>query len=207
MLVLSHRGYWLQRDERNTRLALQRSFDAGYGTETDLRDAGGEIVISHDPPVGGEVTFDGLLELLGDRQLPLALNIKADGLADRVESTLAAHGVTTGFVFDMSVPDARTYHGRVPAFTRVSEEERVPAWLTQSEGIWLDSFGPTWFGVGEIEEYLERGLRVCVVSSELHGREPDALWEMLRPVAAAESLMLCTDLPVAATTYFSEVMP
>ena len=29
---------------------LRRSFDLGFGTETDVRDRGGELVISHDPP-------------------------------------------------------------------------------------------------------------------------------------------------------------
>ena len=48
MIILSHRGWWKTRAERNMRDAFVRSFDAGFGTETDLRDICGKIVISHD---------------------------------------------------------------------------------------------------------------------------------------------------------------
>ena len=75
MQILSHRGYWHDfLSESNKRIAFERSFDLGFGTETDLRDICGEIVISHDMPKGDEMTFEELLEIMGRRNLPLALN-------------------------------------------------------------------------------------------------------------------------------------
>lgn len=34
MQIISHRGYWLHKPERNLTQAFHRSFDFGFGTET-----------------------------------------------------------------------------------------------------------------------------------------------------------------------------
>ena len=104
MIVLSHRGYWTSREQRNTREAFLRSFSLGFGTETDVRDRAGTLVISHDPPVGGEMTLDEFLALPGALEVPLAINVKADGLAETLGAAMAAAGHRDWFAFDMSVP-------------------------------------------------------------------------------------------------------
>lgn len=48
MEIISHRGYWKCKNEKNTKIAFNRSFNMGYGIETDIRDFRGELVISHD---------------------------------------------------------------------------------------------------------------------------------------------------------------
>lgn len=53
MLFLSHRGRWLEPSEKNTEAAFVRWFAQGFGTETDVRDLDGQVVISHDPPRSG----------------------------------------------------------------------------------------------------------------------------------------------------------
>jgi glycerophosphoryl diester phosphodiesterase len=63
MKILSHRGYWLSADEKNSTVAFQRSFDQGYGTETDLRDYCGEVVIAHDVATKKNITFEQFLEI------------------------------------------------------------------------------------------------------------------------------------------------
>ena len=55
MIILSHRGYWKSEEERNQEVAFHHSFDLGYGTETDIRDIQGKLVISHDMPQGNEI--------------------------------------------------------------------------------------------------------------------------------------------------------
>ena len=84
MVILSHRGYWKAAVEKNTRVAFQRSFELGFGTETDLRDFGGKLVISHDPPTADSLLFEDFLSLYQERGngLPLALNVKSDGLQE-----------------------------------------------------------------------------------------------------------------------------
>ena len=50
MKILSHRGFWREVAEKNKLVAFDYSFSLGFGTETDVRDFGGELVISHDIP-------------------------------------------------------------------------------------------------------------------------------------------------------------
>ncbi len=204
MKVLSHRGLWHSAPEKNTSAAFARSFDAGFGTETDVRDCGGRLVISHDMPSGVEMTLDAFLALHAGAQLPLAINVKADGLAQALHDTLRQHQVPDWFAFDMSVPDMRA-HLRLgsPVFTRLSEVERQPVWLAQACGVWLDGFEGSWFGAADISDLLRAGKRVCVVSPELHGRDPAATWALLRDLAGESALMLCTDRPQDAAQFFA----
>jgi len=113
MGILSHRGLWRAPEEKNTTAAFLRSFELGFGTETDIRDCDGKLVISHDPPEARAepLPLHVFLDLY-DRHgngLPLALNIKADGLQSRVCDHITAYGIRNYFCFDMSVPDTRGY--------------------------------------------------------------------------------------------------
>lgn len=203
MIVISHRGLWTVPAEKNTKGAFRRSFDAGFGTETDVRDAVGELVISHDMPVGGEMRFDEFVGLSHAAELPLAVNIKSDGLAGRLHEAAARHRLRDWFVFDMSIPDMRDHlRAGNPVFTRMSEVEREPAWLDESQGVWLDAFTTDWFDAAVIEGLLARDKRVCVVSPELHGRTPDAVWSVLQRFRSESRVILCTDCPDRARDYF-----
>ncbi|WP_160122603.1 PI-PLC domain-containing protein [Rhodovarius lipocyclicus] len=205
MIILSHRGYWLSPQEKNTRAAFERSFGFGFGTETDVRDAGGRLVISHDPPTGGEMSLEEFLALLPDPELPLAMNVKADGLAKPLLAAMQAAGHRHWFAFDMSIPDTiMQLRAGVPVYTRLSDHEPEALLLDQAQGIWLDSFGPEWWDRQTVEHLLATGKRVCVVSSELHGRDTTAAWQVLRPLAGHPNLMLCTDVPEKAQAYFKE---
>jgi len=205
MIVLSHRGYWLQAPEKNQPVAFERSFALGFGTETDVRDCQGRLLMSHDMPGGAEMELDAFLACLDGRKLPLAINIKADGLAVPLRKAMEARGVHDWFVFDMAVPDMRAhFQAGNPVFTRMSEVEREPAWLDAASGVWLDSFGDEWYDMALVAGLLARGKRVCIVSSELHGRPHDALWQQLRTLAGTPGLMLCTDLPEQARAFFGE---
>ncbi len=207
MIILSHRGYWKEPSEKNRPIAFHRSFDLGYGTETDIRDMRGELMISHDMPKGTEITLAEFLDILDGRDLPLAMNIKADGLAKILNEAMNARGLTQWFTFDMSVPETVVQlRLGLPVFTRASEYEQPPPFYDRAGGIWLDGFESQWFGAREIEAFLRDGKRVCIVSSELHGRPHAALWEMLRAsgLYKHEALMLCSDIPEDATRYFGD---
>lgn len=205
MQILSHRGYWLEPEQKNTPQAFERSFTLAFGTETDVRDLDGQLVISHDPPQMGVLSLQAFLSIYDQCGLPLAINIKSDGLATALKAAFEAAGVTNFFVFDMSVPDMRHYRDlSIPYFTRLSEVEPSPALLVDAAGIWLDAFSNTWFNADDIEHWLGTGKQVCVVSPELHRRDYEATWALLRPFASHEHLMLCTDLPEQARDYFME---
>ena len=199
MEILSHRGYWLDPSEKNQRIAFERSFDLGFGTETDVRDHGSRLVISHDPATGSEMSLDDFLDILGDRNLPLALNIKADGLGPAIRDTMAKRSLTRWFTFDMSGPELiRQKAQGLPAFTRQSEYETQPVLYDRVQGLWLDGFDGIWFEADHIRKLLSDGKQVCIVSPELHGRTPTDLWDMLEREALFDAdLMVCTDIPEA----------
>lgn len=203
MIILSHRGHWLHPHEKNTTVAFQRSFDSNYGTETDVRDSAGNLVIAHDMPIGTEITLEQFLNVLDGRQLPLAINIKADGLALELSTTFKSYPRADWFVFDMSIPDTRAHiQAGNPVFVRMSEVERLPAWLEQANGVWLDGFDSAWYDSEVIESLLGKGKRVCVVSEDLHQRAHEAQWEMLSQIKHP-NLMLCTDFPEQAQHFFN----
>ena len=199
MEILSHRGYWLDASEKNQRIAFERSFDLGFGTETDVRDHGSRLVISHDPATGSEMSLDDFLDILSDRDLPLAINIKADGLGPAILDTMAKRPLTRWFTFDMSGPELiRQKTQGLPAFTRQSEYEIQPVLYDRAQGLWLDGFDGIWFDAEHVRKLLADGKQVCVVSPELHGRPPAALWDMLEREALFDTdLMVCTDMPEA----------
>lgn len=206
MEVLSHRGYWLAPGEKNTVAAFQRSFALGYGTETDVRDHCGELVISHDPPRGGEITLAQLLTLAGKAQPALALNIKADGLAAMVAAEMARNNYTNWFVFDMSIPDTRMQLAASnPTYIRVSEIEQAPPFLDVATGVWLDAFESDEWRIEALARMLQQGLKVCVVSPELHRRAHLPFWRQLKAsgLHASVKVSLCTDLPEEATAFFA----
>ncbi len=206
MIILSHRGYWNTPEEKNTEIAFCRSFSLDFGTETDVRDCIGKLVISHDMPSGMEMTFQEFLDLARNPKLPLAINVKSDGLANYIKLAMASYDRSSWFVFDMSIPDMLAHlKAGNPVFARMSEIEKVPACFDQIEGVWLDSFDGEWFDCNLINSLLEQRKKVCVVSSELHGRDPSNLWAMLSPLAQEERLILCTDQPERARNFFTGV--
>ena len=203
MQILSHRGYWNSNVEKNTETAFIRSFELGYGTETDLRDNLGKISVSHDPPKGGELSFRGMLEIYSrfDKTLPLALNIKADGLQRMLSELIREYSVTEYFFFDMSVPDMLGYHNAgLRFFTRRSELEPEPSMIGESAGVWMDLFYSDWITESDVLPYLEQGKSVCLVSPDLHKRDPRSFWDSLASWGCSEDarLMLCTDRPEEA---------
>lgn len=207
MIILSHRGYWQQENEKNTVAAFQRSFTLGFGTETDVRDYCGRLVIAHDIADASSMDFEDFLDLAEAANLshpfPLALNIKADGLATLVHTALDRRPALDAFVFDMSIPDMRGYlSAGIPVFTRMSEVEQQPVWLAQAKGVWLDGFESEWFDTSLINNLLTQGKQVCIVSPELHRRPYMPLWQQLVPLVGYPGLMLCTDYPQQAVQHF-----
>jgi hypothetical protein len=201
MIVLAHRGCWQEAAEKNSMAAFGRCFDAGFGTETDERDAAGTLVVAHDMPEGGEPTLEDVLRLMRGRNLPLALNIKSGGLGDAVRDLLARYGHTDYFTFDMSVPDMlRQIQSGLRVFTGLSDIVTAPVMLEESAGVWLDCFHSDWFGIETIDALLAGGKKLCIVSAELHNRSAETQWERIRHCKSLNStnLMLCTDMPEKA---------
>lgn len=209
MRIISHRGYWKSVEEKNTEAAFERSFASGYGTETDLRDLDGSLVISHDPAHAGCMTAERMFEIHAahDSRLPLALNVKADGLQDMVVALIERFRPSEAYVFDMSVPDTLQWIRRgVPVYVRHSDVETSPVLYEDAVGVWLDAFHSDWWTVDVIKRHVDAGKRVCLVSPDLHRRPHAAVWEALASdtfIRDSDRVTLCTDFPDDAKESFS----
>ena len=210
MKILSHRGYWKTDAEKNTDVAFRRSFELGFGTETDIRDHKGQLVVSHDPPLGEEMTLEAFLMLYKsyDLKSALALNIKADGLQESLQTLLTEYDIQDYFVFDMSIPDTLGYLKRnMHTFTRMSDYELSPSCYEASTGIWIDCFESDWITESTIAPHLQAGKQVCLVSPDLHKRPYEAIWQRYLAMSCVNhpNLMLCTDFPEQARGLFESV--
>ena len=208
MVILAHRGLWHEPEERNTLPALRRALEAGFGVETDIRDYMGRLVISHNvadeaAPLAEEL-FAWYRE--ADRAGQLALNVKADGIQTLLVPLLEKYGLDDYFLFDMSVPEAVVNRGMsLRYYTRQSDVEHACVLYDRACGVWMDSFySDVWLTEREIEKHLANGKRVCLVSPELHGKDEEAFWALIKRGALCQSaqIALCTDKPVEAREYF-----
>ena len=208
MIILSHRGYWKENYEKNLPFSFERSFSLGFGTETDIRDYKGELVISHDMADKNCISVKEMFEIYNkyDNSLPLALNIKADGLQVKLKEVLEEYKILNYFVFDMSVPDGLGYlKQNIKAFTRESEYEKTPSFYDEACGIWLDEFQDHWITKEVIEKHIKNNKQVCIVSPDLHKREYKKEWQHYKTIEkelGIDNFMICTDYPEEAKEFF-----
>lgn len=212
--VISHRGYWINENEKNTIEAFKRSFEYGFGVETDIRDNNGQIVISHDIPISSEQF--SLEELFLNfksykKDIPIFLNVKSDGIKDLVRNLLIKFEITNYFLFDMSIPEMKKYSEDFPLnfLTRLSDLEIIPILLDKSKGIWVDSFYGSYPKFDFLNKYSKDNIKLIFVSPELHNCEYMSFWTELRNwllskdnYSKKENIFLCTDKPLQANQFF-----
>lgn len=206
--IIAHRGLWVRPEERNTEDAFKRALVHGFGIETDFRDMKSTLVISHDLPAEGVMQADRLAQLYLQHfsDLPLAINIKSDGLHNLIENFIVKSKLNNCFVFDMSIPDTFGYlRAGMPFYTRMSEFELEPSFLREAKGIWLDCFHSDWYGAQVLSQYLESGKRIAIVSPELHRRSHQDVWNLLKnsKLHLNSRLSICTDFPIQAREFFN----
>ena len=204
--IISHRGYWQDESEKNTFIAFERSFEHGFGVETDIRDYNGSLVISHDIPHSGCLSFSDFLGIYKkyNSNTTLGLNIKSDGLAKEVQKELVKNDITNYFVFDMSIPDTISYlrNGMV-TYIRQSDIENNIHFANKVQGFWLDELEKEWINSQEIEKLQKFSLPICIVSSELHKRDYLNQWRNIKNLVNYDSISLCTDFPKKAADFFN----
>lgn len=208
MKILSHRGFWREICEKNLPISFERSFSLGFGTETDIRDYKGELVVSHDIADEKCISVKEMFEIHNkyDNTLLLALNIKADGLQIKLKELLEEYKVENYFTFDMSVPDGLGYlKQNLKVFTRESEYEKLPSFYDEAYGIWLDEFQGHWITKEVIEKHIKHNKQICIVSPDLHNREYKKEWQDYKDIEkelSVDNLMICTNYPEIAKEFF-----
>lgn len=206
MKIIAHRGLWNSEHERNSLEALKQAFSMSLSTETDVRDHLGEIIVSHDLPSEPHqyLKLTDLITVFKTFNLSecLVLNIKSDGLSKKLEKIFKYCEFEDYLLFDMSVPDMVQVqkHG-LKFLTRMSEFEREPVMVDKAHGIWLDDFGGEYISEISVNRAISYGKPVYIVSSELHGRCNKMQWNIIKKFAS-EDIILCTDFPSEALTFF-----
>lgn len=201
--LLAHRGLWGAQVAGNTEESLLDAWTSGFGVETDIRDYLGELVVSHDPPsptrewLRLEKLLGRLHELHEDGTV--ALNVKADGIPALLDAAALSRSSLNYFCFDMSWPQTLSFvKAGIPVALRVSEWEPLDISLFRRLEIpvrvWLDAFESDWWLESqEIVDLCQSG-QVIVVSPEIHGREPEPVWEWFEEqVRMGADVFLCSD--------------
>jgi hypothetical protein len=207
MNIISHRGFWKSKLDQNSINALAFSFESGFGVETDIRDYNGNLVISHDLPNEKALSLEILFKHYNEVgcTLPLALNVKSDGLQIELMKLLNLYNINNYFVFDMSIPDFRSYASfGFNTYFRLSEYESDLSFYSQSKGIWLDSFDNIWYDRDLIVGHINSNKQICIVSDELHRRNHINHWNFLlnEGIHLLDNITLCTDFPELAKHFF-----
>lgn len=183
--------------------AIEEAISAGFGVEIDIRTMNGNLVIAHDLPDEYSPVLDHDMSVWRsiNHDTSIAYNVKEDGVSVLLAHLLERVPEHDGFAFDMSVPETFIYvKSEVPSAIRVSEYESVHAPLftrfPEVRRVWLDSFESDWW-LGESDVLSGMSdYRLYVVSPELHGRNPCAVWTWFsRALAAGANVYLCTDHP------------
>lgn len=191
--IYAHRGCWGASVSQNSLTSFHLAELKNYSIETDIRLSDSGLIISHDPK--SESTQLMLSDIL-DLKTSFALNIKEDGLQDHMNAIRPWIEDTGSFVFDGSIPEMYRFHKLgIPHALRLSEFENSLPW--ESYAVWLDSFTSDWWINNNTVQELFGTAKVIVVSPELHGRDPRAVWDFLanKRLEGDSHFGICTDRP------------
>ena len=205
MKVFAHRGFWQKPNQKNSIDALKSGILHFDGVETDLRDFKESVVISHDAAKGSEVSINQLFACIQEKDKTWALNIKADGISDKLYQVIQDYDLQNYFTFDMSIPEMYVYkRKKIKFYTSWSDLTPFPVLLEDASGIWLDSFTQIWYNDSSLAKIINLELPVCFVSEDLHHRDIAYQWALIRDVAKSTQieLAICTDKPIEAKRYF-----
>ncbi len=189
----------LVRHRRNT-LEELRATDPSLGIEVDIRSHGSRLIIHHDAFVDGE-DFERWLD--GYRHRLLILNVKEEGLEDRLIALMRERGIEDWFFLDQSFPflvkTAR--RGEARCAVRVSEFESIDTAMTLAgkvRWIWVDCFTRFPLDGAQAAALQAAGFSLCLVSPELQGCDAATGIPALRELLAREGIApeaVCTKEP------------
>ena len=191
MKLIAHR--------RNTVVELLAT-PVQYGVEVDIRSFGERLIIHHDAFVEGE---DFILWLDHYRHGMLILNVKEEGLEQRLLDLMKKKGIEDFFFLDQSFPflikTAKQSERRCAV--RVSEYERIDTALTLAgkiDWVWVDCFTHFPLSGEEAQRLRHAGFKLCLVSPELQQRSALEEIPALRKLLADRGIVadaVCTKMP------------
>jgi hypothetical protein len=169
MLIIKHRV--------NTSKELLK-LDSEFGVEVDIRTFGQRLVVSHDPYNDKAEDFKNWITLYSHQTL--IINIKEEGLEDSVEKILDQYPLIDYFFLDQSIPYMvkNLRKNKFKTSIRFSDLESIESLQLVIENlsckpnwIWIDDFTGTWQHLDNLKKIDLNGIKTCIVSPELQGRD------------------------------------
>jgi len=156
----------------NTKDALLKT-PTEFGVEVDIRTNNNQLIMHHDPFEQGE-NFEEWLE--GYKHGTLILNVKEEGLENRLIELMSKYNIDDYFFLDQSFPFLiKTSNiNEKRCAVRVSEFESIDTAITLAnkiDWVWVDCFTRFPLTTDQAEKLqTELKFKLCFVSPELQGR-------------------------------------
>ena len=163
-----------------------------FGLEIDIHNYNNKLVLAHDHPNEQSIKLEDFITHIPKNSL-LAINIKNEEVEAELKIILSRSKTTNYFTFDWPVTSLHNAinHDLNCAF-RLSEYEKdiVP----NCPWGWLDSFNGIWYDADFLISLKKSGIKLAIVSPELHNREADI--SKVKDIANAVKVdAMCTDIP------------
>jgi len=145
----------------------------GFGVEIDIRSNGDKLYLCHDPFSSGD-SLEEWLELYNHGTL--ILNVKEEGLEDRLIELMLKFSIDDYFFLDQSFPFLikSASKGENKCAVRVSEFENIETAMKLSgkiDWVWIDCFTRFPLTAKDAKRLqIDGGFKLCFVSPELQGR-------------------------------------
>ena len=163
-----------------------------FGLEIDIHNYNNKLVLAHDHPNEQSIKLENFITHIPKNSL-LAINIKNEEVEAELKIILSRSKTTNYFTFDWPVTSLHNAinHDLNCAF-RLSEYEKdiVP----NCPWVWLDSFNGIWYDADFLISLKKSGIKLAIVSPELHNREAD-ISKVKDIVNAVKVDAMCTDMP------------
>tara|TARA_B100000212_G_C27351739_1_gene523944 strand:+ start:392 stop:982 length:591 start_codon:yes stop_codon:yes gene_type:complete len=142
-----------------------------YGVEVDIRSYGDELIIAHDP-FSNFAYFKKWIKFYDHGTL--VLNVKEDGLEDKLLKELVTNNIKNFFFLDQAFPSLiKTIKLKEKrCAVRLSEYESIQTVLNLKDNVdwvWIDFFTKFPLDYKSYNLLKENKFKLCLVSPELHG--------------------------------------
>ena len=155
---------------RRNSINLVNSTSNKYGVEVDIRSLGDDLIIQHNPYLEGE-KFSEWLKYYVHKFL--IINVKEDGLEERILIYLKKFKIKNFFFLDQSFPTIvrLSSNGQRNCAVRVSEFESIESALlfkNKVDWIWVDTFTKLFLTLEDYKKLKLAKFKLCLVSPELN---------------------------------------
>ncbi len=144
---------------------------SNYGIEIDIRSRGEKLIVVHDPFLPDELTLSDFLA--NYRHNGLILNVKEEGLEERIQEILKGLNIDDYFFLDQTIPymlkllnkgEIRTSHklSDIESIENLKLIHPKPGW------VWVDSWSGNWDHLHQLQLVKSMGYRTCLCSPEVH---------------------------------------